>query len=331
MKTLVCSFALAWLAAVSGVHAQPHDRVQEATRLFDAARASLARGDVAEACSQFDQSERLDPQLGTKLHLADCLEKQGKLASAWLQFRAAQVLAAERIAKGAVEPREQVAQLRAAKLKARLPTLKLQIRTKLSGQTIALDGHDLSPRSWSSATAVDPGTHVLEVSAPGRVTWEESVEIAEQEHLEVLVPELREERAPELMPSAALSAQAAPSDDAFEPQRIIAYALGGVGLVAGATGVALGIAMENKVTQRDELCPSDLCRNQSEFNEVGRLTREARRTATMANVLMIGGGVALAAGISLFVLAPRADDAKVSVALHVSPYAAGIVLSGRGL
>lgn len=330
MKTLAFTMVLA-IAAVSGARAQTQDRVQEATRLFDAARESMARGDLAEACSQFDQSERLDPQLGTKLHLADCYEKQGKLASAWLQFRAAQVLAAERIAKGALEPREKVAQLRAAKLKARLPTLKLQIRTRLPGQTIALDGHDLSPRNWGSATPVDPGTHLLQVSAPGRVSWDESVEIAEQEHIELLVPELLVERAPELGPSAAASAQTTPRDTTFEPARIIAYALGGVGLIAGATGVALGIATENKVGRRDELCPSDLCRNQSELNEVGRLTREARRTATMANLLMIGGGVVLAAGITVYVLAPRADAAKLSVALHVSPYAAGVVLSGRGL
>jgi hypothetical protein len=329
MRYLAYTFAIvAAMSCARAAHAQARDRVQQATQLFEAARESMARGDVALACSQFDQSERLDPQLGTKLHLADCYEKQGKLASAWLQFRAAQVLAAERIAAGAIEPREKVAQLRAAKLKARLPTLLLKIRTRQPGQTIALDGRDLPGRAWGTAAPVDPGTHVLQVSAPGRVTWHESIEIAELEHLEVLVPDLPEER--ELKPSAPRSTQLTASDSTFEPQLIIAYALGGVGLVAGATGVALGIATENKVSKRDELCPRDLCRDQNEINQVGRLTREAQRSATMANVLMIGGAVALAAGVTLFVLAPHSSETKLSVAVHVSPYAAGLVLSGRG-
>src|ERR1700754_2483927 len=122
--------ALLFLAAISCTRvacAQSSERVLQATRLFESALGHVARGELAQACKQFDESERLDPQLGTKMHLADCYERQGKLATAWLTFRVAEMLAAERVAAGANEPREKIAHLRAARLHSRLPTLRLMI------------------------------------------------------------------------------------------------------------------------------------------------------------------------------------------------------------
>ncbi len=47
----------------------------------------MAKGDYAVACEQFRASDKLDPEVGTELNLADCEEKRAHLASAWELYR----------------------------------------------------------------------------------------------------------------------------------------------------------------------------------------------------------------------------------------------------
>src|SRR5512145_2755140 len=61
------------------------DRVT-ARSLFDEARALVAAGKVADACPKFEESQRLDPGPGTLFNLADCYERSGRTATAWLTF-----------------------------------------------------------------------------------------------------------------------------------------------------------------------------------------------------------------------------------------------------
>jgi len=90
--------ALAALLRVNGAVAQdaaPAARAQ-AVELFDAAAALAEKGRYADACPKYAESYRLDPQLGAVLHLADCLEHNGELASAYAAFREASELAAKK-------------------------------------------------------------------------------------------------------------------------------------------------------------------------------------------------------------------------------------------
>src|SRR5262245_40239679 len=50
-------------------------RVARAEAAFDKGRALLQQGRVAEACLELEESQRLDPGLGTQLNLADCYER----------------------------------------------------------------------------------------------------------------------------------------------------------------------------------------------------------------------------------------------------------------
>src|SRR5260221_7405355 len=58
-----------------------------AEALFRAGRAAADKGDYVTACPKFEESNRLDPEVGTVFNLADCDEHLGKVASAWQLFK----------------------------------------------------------------------------------------------------------------------------------------------------------------------------------------------------------------------------------------------------
>ena len=83
-SALSCALLLSGLQSVASA-AEPHDAAA-ADVLFRRAKDALAAGNVDGACASFAESQRLDPAAGTLLNLADCEEKQGKLATAWQHF-----------------------------------------------------------------------------------------------------------------------------------------------------------------------------------------------------------------------------------------------------
>src|SRR5512140_903687 len=53
---------------------------------FNQAEALAKQGKWADACPFYEASYRDDPKLGTLFHLADCHERIGKIATAWIEF-----------------------------------------------------------------------------------------------------------------------------------------------------------------------------------------------------------------------------------------------------
>src|SRR5581483_5876986 len=58
-----------------------------AQALFDQAKDLASQGRHVEACQKLEESEKLDPGIGTEFHLADCWQHLGRTASAWAMFR----------------------------------------------------------------------------------------------------------------------------------------------------------------------------------------------------------------------------------------------------
>src|SRR5262249_24412526 len=80
-RCVACT-AFALLVSAGGARAETPE--QAADRLFKEAEVLARAGRYAEACPKLEESERLDPGIGTQFNLADCYERTGRVAHAYL-------------------------------------------------------------------------------------------------------------------------------------------------------------------------------------------------------------------------------------------------------
>ena len=113
-RTIVVTLLLA--ALVLGWRSEAAAVESAAARLFREGRALLVEGRFAEACSRLQQSQRLEPRLGTQLNVAFCQERLGNHRAAWRSFQEAASIARR---EGDVE-RERFARSRVEALEATL-------------------------------------------------------------------------------------------------------------------------------------------------------------------------------------------------------------------
>jgi hypothetical protein len=244
-------------------YAQSGD-VAVAQALFDQARRLMAAGNYAEACPQLEESQKLDPALGTVLNLADCYEQQGRIASAWSHF-----LEAQGMARGTGHlDAEDVARDRAALLATRLSNLIIEVEKSAAatGLRVTRDDAVVGNAQWGMALPTDPGMHVLRATAPGKKSWETTVRLeGDNATATVRIPVLESDATaalasmavalPENEPPAPL-ADRTPTPEPWRGTRTAAVVLAGAGVVAGAVTVVEWIRFENKKSDAQSLCPS---------------------------------------------------------------------------
>jgi hypothetical protein len=147
--------------------AGPSSATATAEALFQEGRALMIAGRAREACQKFSESNRLDPATGTLLNLAVCNETVGKTATAWSQFRAAEVasVADHR------DDRVGLAREHLASLLPKLSVITVQVSDaqRIPGLKLSLDGVVWGEPLWNVPTPIDPGEHTVVAEAPGRV------------------------------------------------------------------------------------------------------------------------------------------------------------------
>jgi hypothetical protein len=306
--------ALLVTSAMAGPAQAQSSNQLAAESLFQEARRLLDEGKYKEACEKLASSQRLDPAAGTALNLARCYEKLGQVASAWARYREAASIAQT---TGQAD-RAAAARKGADALEASLPRLNIEAQqgSGAAGQKITRDREVVAPEAWGIPVPVDPGTHVIEASAPGKTTWSTTVTIALRESKSVSVPALSDDPS---TAAATLPATPPPSDPPatttpppsdpgaasssyWNLQRTAGVALGVVGVAGVTFAIIQGVKYGNKKDEAAAVCPG-ACEDPADVARATELQQEATKAGNIGIVSGAIGGAALIGGVVLFATA----------------------------
>jgi serine/threonine-protein kinase len=325
-----------------------------AEQLYDDAKRLIASGNYAEACPKLEQSQKLDPGLGTQFHLADCLQHVGRTASAWALFR--------EVASGAnasgQNARARVAKDRADALEPFLSKLAVAPgnASTIAGLVIRRDGTEVPHEAWGSPVPVDPGTHQVSASAPDRQAWQSSVDVEGQGKvvtIEVpLLASVAVAAAPAQVPAPASPSQPTPvpppqstarrdigvtsaMPTSEQPvlqnrggaQRAVGWVLVGAGLVGFGVGVYFGARWMGDHENATVHCPGGAC------DSIGIASNDDADKQAKYVLASAGGGLAaVIIGTVLVATSPSprlvpANTARLDVAPLVGRGTTGLTLN----
>jgi hypothetical protein len=323
---LVTTTSLGLVVAVLGGAARSDTPSVALDKRFTHAEELLAAGKVAEACAEFEASNRIDPKAGTLIRIGQCREELGQLASAWSAYQQA-------LARAKDPHKREFAEARVAALQGRLSYLTITVADAnlVPGLAVSRDGVPVEPGAFKQAVAVDGGRYEIVALAPGREAWQAKVEVApEQGHVTVEVPALKVLRLPagdvrdlprELAPAGTPALAAG-----WTGQRKAALAVGIGGVVIAAVGGIVGHTATGRRDQARALCADPLvpCADAAQATS---LSSSAHGLAIDADVLF---GVAVAAGIGAGVLWWTGAPAERAIAVTpvVGPDRAGVAVRG---
>jgi hypothetical protein len=304
-----------------------------ATMLFNEGRRLVNAGHYAEACPKFEESERLDPGIGTQFNLADCYQHIDRFASAWALF----LDVASSAGGTGQQARESLARKRALALEPKVSKLMIATPRNSAGLEVRRNGEPVRSMLWNSPVPVDPGSYTLEASAPHKKKWSTVASVGPNGvTVTVAVPELENDDTAAAVPAPSEAAgagapgasEAAPAEPAKgKLERTIAIGVGGAGVVAIGIGSFFGLRSIAKHSDYESLCHGGSCQPAA-----GPLHDQAVSAGNASTVAFIVGGALAAGGVVLWFTAPRATADAPSSRLVVAPAigssSAGAVVSG---
>jgi hypothetical protein len=227
-------------------------------------------------------------------------------------------------------------------INAALPTVVFTVKSatgdELSAVQVTMDAEAVADRLDGTPLTLDPGSHAFTFAVAGQppVTRTLILHEGEKARRETItlstpapavvapVPVL----APVVVPPAAPLAPLAPTPAAPETsggaghgRRLVGLVVGGVGVAGLAVGgIFGGLAASSWSTVKSQ-CPSFNGCSPTAVND----HNSAVTSATVSTVGLVAGGVLVAAGVTIFLTAPK--DAPVTAGLLIGPQ--GVAVGGR--
>ena len=289
-----------------------------AATLFQQAVSKMAAGQFSDACPLLEESYRLAAKPGTLFTLANCRDREGKVATASVRYneylRTYANMTEEEKPKHA--GRVGVAESRVREIDPALPTLNVVWRGELPANLkILVDSVELAAQTLNVPLPFDPGSHEIVVQQPGvpeikrivtleighATTFDLDVDVS------LVKPPVAE---PSIVPPPEKPV-AQPSKPAANPQRtagFVALGVGGTGLAFG--GIMGALALFEKRTV-DAHCSANVC-DATGFAASNRMGAYA----PLSTAGLIAGGVLATAGIVL-VLTTRSPAKEKPIAIAV--------------
>jgi len=295
--------------------------VAAAKEQFQLGREASDKGDFAKAREFFQKSYELHPTPGALLNLAVCEEQLGLIASAFIRFRQFTDLVPSS------DDRYAGAKRRAAGLEPRIPMLRIELAGGApAGTTVKRDNMAVAGKNLGADLPVDPGKHVVIVTAPGREERRYEVTLAEGQK-EALKVEPGGEAAQDPTPATteagpattATGAMTATPPPPSSGKRTAGFVLGGVGLAGLAVGGVTGALTLGKTSDVEAMCPNpDRC-----TTEGVAMADSARTLGLVSTVSFIAGAALVGAGVFLVVTGKPSAEAETAFAPVVLPGGAG--------
>jgi hypothetical protein len=279
-----------------------------ATDLFDRGVKLMADGKCLdgpvdapkciEALDAFRRAYQIYPAaLGALRNAAYCEKGLGMVASASRDFR-------EVARKAPLDPKPErqawaeYARKEADELAPRIPRLEVRVPDAPAGTKVLLDGAPLAEAAWGTRLDVDPGDHSVHAEAPGRVTFEVRVAVAEKESKQVTV----------VLDVDATAAP--PTVTRSGGSRTAPLVVSGIGLVGVGVGLGLGYASLKK---RDDACGgTKLCDPQG--------LDDGKKLANVSTIVTGVGATVLVGGLVWLILAPKGAPAAETRGAQIVPF-----------
>jgi hypothetical protein len=194
---------------------------------------------------------------------------------------------------------------------------------------VNMDGTVLAERLQGSALPIDPGEHSFTFEVAGRPSVEKHLMIFEGEKLRRERVEFEALAAPQPPPPPAAIAKPQSLEQPPPPAaklslgkaKIAAVALG-VGVAATGVGVAYGFVAMSRRDEASSICPSE-CADMNGVNA----WHDAHSAGNVATGAFIIGGVGIATGVVVWLLARPAADGAAGSRVSLGP--GGIQVAGR--
>jgi hypothetical protein len=304
-------FAL--LVAGSAAHAQGNPTA--ADDAFKKGRELYKANQFAEACEQFELSQKLDPANGTLFNIGQCSERIGKLATAAAAYR-------EVVANDTNEQRKASAGERLKAITPRIPKLLVTVDKPPPGIVVEI-ASKAGPRGVAANTPVevDFGDYSVVVRARGYSEFMSRVKVSQEAKTTSVTALLK----PGASNSETIGVAKRPNDSDAPHSKRKLYGIGamatGGGVLVG--GIVVGVLARNRWADAQDVCDGT-CTTQADVDRANELGDQARSKATLSTVLVLGGAAIAGVGAYLFVTAPG----ETRISPTASDSGAGVTISG---
>lgn len=212
-RTLAVAIAIAMGSVVAPQRAQAAEpsaaEIAVARKLFREATELEGKKQWAAAEGKLREALAIKETPGLRYHLAFCLEQQGKLVEALVDYDRAD----EMIQTGTKAPDvEQLLEKARDALRLRVPTLTVEVPKDVTGATLEIDGKAVSPALVGKPVPLNPGQHDVQIAAPGHKRFGTLVSLEESEKKTLPVKLTRDASASAPPPADAPSGDSGTAD-----------------------------------------------------------------------------------------------------------------------
>lgn len=191
-----------------------------------------------------------------------------------------------------------------ADVEARLSSVVLSAKNgagaDLVDVAVSIDGKDGPSKLDGRALDIDPGEHTFVFQLADGKKAEQHVLVREREKGQSVAVIIG---APEVPPAKSANSES-PASDGGSPLKVVGFIAAGVGIAGLGLGTIFGLKASSKLS-------APQCDTSAKVCDPGVLG-EAKSAATISTIGFVAGGVLLAGGVTLVLLAPKGTAGGMS-------------------